>query len=295
VTDDRQDAARRWLTQSLSDAMGSTPLVVVAAEGAFARGFEHDELHGEDDDDEPWGEGAIEAYRALDVLPGDELDRWRDRFRVARGARGAAPPRAEPERIAAAERHLDRLLREIEAIDDAGERAAGHARFDGAFSLLLRAGLVDRHSMTTWGERLDSVAPMIEHVGAEPIGAGGGDAYSPEELAEIARGPGDARAVIALQPLRHDGVCVTCVEIHERAVSIHWHAVGGPMPPEMSFTVEDDAGTRYGAPLGGGSTSAGDEVVHGESRVAGVPPPHARRLVVRSDAGEWVVELPAAG
>jgi hypothetical protein len=271
VSDPRAEAARHWLTRSLSDAMGSVPKVALYDGGAIFSGPDGGE---EDDHDvQPQGDGGILAFEAVAALPPAELERWRTRFELAR--RNARPQdEPEPAAVAAAQAHMRALEAAVGAAETAEEKSIASERRDGALSLLLHVGLVE---MDIPGIEPDELA---RH---EPIG-------DPEHVI------GAPLAVIPVPLARHDRVCLTCVELHERGIAVHWHAVCDEHPPESpTFTVSDGAGTRYGEDLGGGGSWSPIQTPFaflGRSEIAGAPPSAGGTLTIETESGAWQIPLP---
>ena len=282
------EAAERWLTRALSEAMGSVPGVAVAPGMVFVTGTGDGP---NDHDDQPMGVGGVLALEAIGALSAGEAAIWLRRFELARG--GAAPE-PDPEAAAAAREHLRGLVgegaepadRTAGAPDGAAGGGAQLDRLGSALGFFVHTGLAG----------LDGLDPLLEELGLgdDALLEGDGDGDDDEDWDPPASG--DPVAVVPAPLARHGGVCLTCVEVRERGLAVHWHLSGGGERclegPELR--VSDDTGTDYGEMVGGGASSEGEDgPVSGTSEYAVPIPPQARTLMVRSGSGEWSVPLPA--
>jgi hypothetical protein len=285
MSGDAQAAARRFLTRALSDAMGSVPSVRLGGGGVYVSGAGGGEP---DSDPQPHGDGAVEAIDALGLLSSGEVERWRGRFRLGRDGGGAVPAPSAADADAAS-RHLDTLLDAVAAADGDVDRAGALDTFGGAVSLLLRLGYLDGDALGTWAERLDAVAAVprdeLEFVEEE--------SGEPEDLGQL-------RAVAPVPLARHDGLCLTAVELYDEGVVVHWHEVvegsGERGFPSPTLTASDDAGTAYSPVVARSVSYSPDEVryaIFGSSVFPTPPPAQARTLTIRGESGgEWAVPLP---
>jgi hypothetical protein len=284
------------LADELFATTGSSPQLMLDSERPRLGAFER--APGERDG-VLTGEGAILALQTLGLLTPAEAAEWTRRFAIA--VEGWRPgPTAPGSQVERAEDHLEQVLGELKAAPDTPSRATQLDRFEGAFALCLQAGLVQPAAARHWGERLEQALGKdledfeLEQEGIDPDD----DDYDLDEPLRNELGA-SLRLVPAL-PARHDGVCVTAVELNENGFRIHWHALlEGPAddlePDDIGpVRVVDDIGTEYERIIPNGCTWTGHSgicAVKGESRCMTPVPDDATELrLLDGDAG-WTVRL----
>ena len=202
-------------------------------------------------------EGMLLACERTGILSAAELAEWR--AAVAGGVRTVE--RAGD--AAAAERHLDELLREVRPLSrdpDATALSAGR-RFRGALEALRAAGVLDDEACAGWHAReLRASAPWLEAdavaeitARSDVVWAIGVPAETPEEEAEDARSRdqaelggrrGELRHVLVCPaPVRHDGTAVIAFVARSEATDVLFHHVG---PPKGQATTGHAAVQAFG-------------------------------------------------
>ncbi len=250
------------------------PLLVEAEE----LGFVEQELHAAERD------GA---------LPPEEIERWR--ARVALVARGEVPAPTDALR-AAAEAHLAELAAAAEAIGARLARAEAVGRLEGALSLFVATACLGPAEREAWRARVGEL--QVDPDEDEPLD----DEDEPLAEGELLVRPPDALVRVLAVPLaRHDAMCVTTVDVHERSTEIRWHLLRDAAPTFVeaqviarSFALADDVGTDYGQADGGagwGGVGAGPHPIHGTSRCEAAIPPQATELTITRGDAVWRVPL----
>jgi hypothetical protein len=243
-------------------------------------------------------EGALLAIEALGLFTPSETAEWRQRFEVA-GHGWSVGPEADAAQRVLAEQHLESLTGSLGAATDTGTRKALLDRLNAAFRLYLQTGLVRPEDASTCGERVEqAVGQTVEEFELELAG------IDPEELDEPGGGEprsiGAVLRVVAAEPARHDGLCVTAVVLHEQGFELQWHELReSSFEPDdrfetSGFEVADDIGTEYPTIHSGGaswSERKGVFAVLGQSTCT-TPVPHgASELRIARGPAQWLIPL----
>lgn len=225
---------------------------------------------------------ALSAFREIGLLDDEQAAAWDGR--LARAAEDPLDrPRLTREVRAAAGRHLERLVADLE-----GDPGAP-ARIHGAFQALEEVGALSPGEAARWRERAFPPPPDVAALRR----------FAKTHLARVARGPAE--------PV--DGLCVTLVELYADGVTVNWHErparVGEQALRRIRSRLDehatdlaepsltDDAGTAfvfYGSSSGGG---IGDRATIGRSDFAPAPAPTTRSLVFESLGRRFRIRLDA--
>ena len=297
------------LCRELSGAAGGPPRVKLSAEDPLLDGYVAGGRGARRP--YPYGRGMLLALEALGHLTSEQTAAWSRRFDLA--AEGWSPgPAAGSEQRQLADDYLRRLVASVREATDTRSRRALLDRLNGAFCFCLQTGLVDPADAPEWGtsveEALGETLEQFEAAEAE-------EELDPDDLHEFSepqdlhepefRPPepmGALVRVVAAEPARHEGLCVTAVALHEGGFEVHWHALGKePYDPDGGldgerFEATDDHGTEYRATGTGGGFSSYSEphgpfVALGQTACAPAVPEGARELRIRRAASEWVARL----
>ena len=141
--------------------------------------------------------------------------------------------------------------------------------------------------------RLSAAAGLFTHAGLANANQGLLTESLPREDS------GATRAVVPAPLERRAGMCVTCVELRERGLVVHWHFVqqdGEDAPEGPRFEAADDVGTGYGdaieASSSWGAAEDGPSGAYGRVEFPAPVPAAARTLTIRAGA-DFAIPLPA--
>jgi hypothetical protein len=252
----------------------------------------------------------IATCERVGLLAQDELAQWR---RLIENA-------GEPQRVTgdrrAADRHLERLLRDVKPMTRERDPAqpAATRRFHAALDALYDVGVLDAETKRRWWRRATSArAPWLDENELDELSHGSGQFLLtvPPASAEEAEGlvtaaeewerlllRGTARRVFVADGIeRDDGLAVVAVVTRSEVTEVIFHHVGGPtgeladgfaelepfrdltesfLPPRLT----DNLGTHY--------TPVADHPVYSRG-VGGIPDPERLRVIT----GGWRYQPPA--
>jgi hypothetical protein len=260
-------------------------------------------------------DGVVLAYERIGLVSSDEGARWRARFadpeQPTSNVRGWRPPEVR-DRV---ESYLIELVGRVPPLtrnpNPAGQEIG--AECATALDALHAVGALDDDAYTSWRTRmLKAQAPWLEEPSDLPPQGTfyaihvppADEQQAAEDAARAAAWEArpkarEARRVITGSPERHDDLAIIAAVVHEDAVSLHFHYLGGPSQIQSSphtnmeafrSTIDrlippalrDDHGNTYQAVNERPSSSSG---------AGGMPDPNRRQAIT----GHWTYTPAAPG